>query len=350
MGDLKSELKSLLAEQLLAQPASAQKSTKMVVHARAAPLEKHREQAARVQELVDAADSPATLRAYDADWRLFVKWCTDEGHSTKPVAPETVSFYLERLFAVGKKGKTIERALYGIIFTLRSQGIDWETPPFIKKQLKGIRKKLAQAGKHSKPKDPLEKSDFERIMTLLPIDLRGARDRAVLAILWIGAFRRSEVAGLDVSDVKFVPREGLLVRPKTSKTDQTGEDEGKALPLQQNLDVCPVHALRAWLDAAKIDAGPLFRRVYHDGRIGKGRLSDKSVAEIVKRAAKLAGLDPTKYSGHSPRAGFATSAAADGIELDGIMRQTGHKSVAVVRGYIRHGTMFTKNAAKGMFK
>lgn len=339
-----------MAEQLLARPASARKSTEMVVHKAVAPLEKHREQAARVQELVDAADSPATLRAYDADWRLFVKWCTDEGHSTKPVAPETVSFYLEHLFTAKKKAKTIERALYGIIFTLRSQGVDWETPPFIKKQLKGIRKKIAQAGGHSKPKDPLAKSDFERAMSMFSSDLRGTRDRAVLTILWIGAFRRSEVAGLDVSDVKFVPREGLLVRPKTSKTDQTGQNEGKGLPLQQNLDVCPVHALREWLDVAKIDAGPLFRRVYRDGTVGKGRLSDKSIAEIVKRAAKLAGLDPTKYSGHSPRAGFATSAAADGVELDGIMRQTGHKSVAVARGYIRHGTVFTKNAAKGMFK
>ena len=375
MPDLKSELEGFLALKIVdpdgAQRANARKRDKSkvdhderdvgaMVHVAAtppAPLARHEEGVARVRELVGAAKNPRTLRAYAADWRAFEAWCTENGHVSAPPAPETVALYLAYLFdrKIGRKKtpmkvKSIERALAGVIFTVRTNGFAWETPLFIREQMDGIRKKRAQAGIHTESKDALAKTDLERIVEVLPRDLRGVRDRAILAISFVGAFRRSEVAGLDVSDVKFVPREGLDVRPRTSKTDQKGQNEGKALPLQDNHDACPVHTLRAWLDAAGIERGPLFRRVHHDGTVGEKRLSDKSIAEIVKRAVKLIGLDPAKYSGHSPRAGFATAAAADGRGLDEIMNQTGHRSVTVARGYIRHGTRFTKNAAKGMFR
>jgi len=113
----------------------------------------------------------------------------------------------------------------------------------------------------------------------------------------------------------------------------------------RRVETCPVRALRAWLEAAGITAGPIFRSVNRHGQVQPGRLSDKAVALVVKRAAEAAGLDASRYAGHSLRAGLATSAAAAGVQERDIMRQTGHKSLTTVRRYIREGSMFQDNAA-----
>jgi integrase len=106
-----------------------------------------------------------------------------------------------------------------------------------------------------------------------------------------------------------------------------------------------VRALRAWLERAVITSGPLFRPVDRHGRLGSGRLSDKAVALVVERAATAAGLDPARYAGHSLRAGLATSAAAANVPERVIALQTGHKSMTVLRRYIREGSLFRENAA-----
>jgi integrase len=374
MGDLKSELKSMLALKTLEPARDAPKLTKiarkrvprdeptpssmsnLAIIVPATTLAPPRDDVERVKELVDAAKSANTLRAYAADWRVFAKWCAENNACALPADDATIALYLLYLFErrhprtrVPTATKTIERALAGIAFKHRTEGFNWEMSRLVKEELAGIRKKRAEAGFHLKQKTPLTKLTLLEIMHALGDDLRAARDRAILLILWIGAFRRSEVANLDVSDVKFAPREGIIVRPKTSKTDQEGKNEGKALPLMTDLDACPVHALRNWLDRSGIERGPLFRRILDDGTVGEARLSDRSIAAVVKRAVKLVKLNPDEYGGHSARAGFMTSAAEDGKDISEIMSQSGHKSVAVARGYIRHGTRFTKNAAKGMF-
>ena len=180
----------------------------------------------------------------------------------------------------------------------------------------------------------------------LPDDLRGSRDRALLLVGFAGGMRRSEIIGLDMEDVAIEP-EGLAVTIRRSKTDQEGQGRligivrGARGPLTD-----PVAAIEDWRAAAGIESGPLFREVDRAGRVGAGRLSDRAVARIVKRSAARVGIDPERVSGHSLRAGLATSAAAAGAPERVIMSTTGHRSVTMVRRYIRQGSKYVESASR----
>ena len=130
-----------------------------------------------------------------------------------------------------------------------------------------------------------------------------------------------------------------------SKTDQEGESRTVGIPYGSHLETCPVRAVQAWLEASEITEGPIFRPVDQHGIIASTRLSDRSVARIIQSAAKRAGLDPEQFAGHSLRAGLATAAAAAGVSEHDIARTTGHRSVAVLRRYVRTATVFERNAA-----
>jgi integrase len=206
---------------------------------------------------------------------------------------------------------------------------------------KGIRrsKGTAQEGKK-----PLLTSDLRRILAELPYNLSGARDRALLLVGFAGGFRRSELAGLRVEDLENTP-EGLILRLRRSKTDPEGQGRPVALPYGSDPQTCPVRALRSWLEQARITAGPLFRAIGRLGAVSEQPLHADSVAYLVKRAAGRAGLETVDYAGHSLRAGLATQAAMNGASELAIMKQTGHRSLATVRKYIREGTLFRDNAA-----
>jgi integrase len=178
----------------------------------------------------------------------------------------------------------------------------------------------------------------------LDTDLQGLRDRALLLVGFAGAFRRSELVALNVEDVAFT-REGLIILLRRSKSDQEGEGHKKGLPYGSNPATCPVRALQAWLEAADTNEGPIFRGIHRHGNVKAARLSTRAVALIVKRCAEAAGLDPEAFGGQSLRAGLATSAAAAGVSERVIMQQTGHRSVRMVRRYIREGSLFRENAA-----
>ncbi len=176
--------------------------------------------------------------------------------------------------------------------------------------------------------------------------LDGVGDRALLLLGFAGAFRRAELVGLDVEDLTETD-EGLEVMIRRSKTDQEGAGRKVGVPFGSDPATCPVRSVRAWRQAAGVDTGPLFRGVLH-GRLVSERLSTLGVARAVKRAAKAAGLDPSKFSGHSLRAGLVTCAARAGKSLNAIMEQTGHRSVPMVRRYIRDASLFKDNAAAGI--
>jgi integrase len=149
---------------------------------------------------------------------------------------------------------------------------------------------------------------------------------------------------LDVADVEE-DSDGLRLVVRRSKTDQEGAGLLKGLPRKADPDLCPVRTLAAWLAAGGIEAGPLWRRFDRWGNLTADRLTDQSVALIVKRACRRAGVDPGRYAGHSLRSGFATSAAAAQVAEASIQRQTGHRSAEMVRRYVRHGSVFVDNAA-----
>jgi integrase len=224
-----------------------------------------------------------------------------------------------------------------------AQGLDSPTDAEqVKAIVRGIRRTMGTAQAKKAP------ATAERVLAMVhiaPASLRGLRDRALLLVGFAGAFRRSELAELIVDDLEEVS-EGLRVRLRRSKTDQEGA--GRVVPIPRGILACPVAALRAWLDAAVITHGPVFRSLGKGGRVLTRALSTHSVGLIVQRYAERVGLNPKDFGGHSLRAGFLTSAAARGANLFRLMDQSGHKSVETVRGYIRRAEEFKDHAGVGL--
>ena len=293
---------------------------------------------------VEAAHAPATLRAYRSAWQDFAAWCAAHELPALPAAPETVALYVSDL-ASRAKYATIQRRISAISQAHQSQQLETPTRSLIvRKTLAGIRRThgTAQTGK-----TPAVTETIRQLVATLGDDPADLRDRAIILVGFAGAFRRSELASLDTADVAF-DRAGLVVHLRRSKTDQAGAGLKKGIPYGSNPDTCPVRSLRDWLDAAGIVEGAIFRPIDRHGHIKAQRLSDRAVAEIVKKCARAAGLDPADYAGHSLRAGLATAAAQAGVSERAIMQQTGHTSVTMVRRYIRDGSLFRENAAAGV--
>jgi site-specific recombinase XerD len=289
-----------------------------------------------------------TRRAYAADWAAFQAWCDRKRVESLPATLGNVATYLSDLAAHGRDGRklrasTITRALSGIVYYHRQNGFVLDVKhQQLRDVLKGIRRDLKVAPVQ---KTPIGDEELVAIMGALGSTLFDLRDRAIICLGWNGAFRRSELCALDVEDVAF-HSEGAVVHVKQSKTDQEGKGDYIGIPSAANPALCPVLAVRAWLAAAGHVDGALFRAV-GVGCVGD-RLEGRSVALIVKRAALRAGLDPSKFAGHSLRSGLATTAAEHGVSLESIMRQGRWRSAEVALRYIRPATLFKNNAAKGL--
>jgi site-specific recombinase XerD len=303
---------------------------------------------AELEDLADQArifigqtKAPSTIRAYRSDWRHFEAWCIVRDLEALPAAPETVALYLTDL-ASSFKASTLQRRISSISQAHQAANLDSPTGERVVRMTHaGIRRAIgtAQMGK-----SPVLTVELRAMAATLGGDLLGIRDRALLLLGFAGAFRRSELVSLNVDDV-VETSDGLVVTLRRSKTDQEGAGREVGIPYGSTLATCPVRALQAWREAAGITEGALFRAVGRGAVAGERRLSDKSVALTVKRTARAAGLDPANYAGHSLRSGLATSAAAAGASERAIMAQTGHKSLPMVRRYIRNGSLFRENAA-----
>lgn len=298
-----------------------------------------------VTKNIEAARSANTRRGYQGDWHRFESWCAAHGVAAMPADPATVAAYATALGEDGKKVATIERALTSIA---QAHGLAGKPSPTtderVRTVLKGIRRRLGRAQRKAQPLLPL---DLRVVVKELPTDLRGLRDRALLLVGFSGAFRRSELVAIEVADVEHVD-DGLVVTVRRGKTDQEGQGRRVGIPHGRHASTCPVKALAAWLEAAGTKDGPIFREVTRGGVVTEGRASDRAVDRAVKRAVKAAGLDASGYSAHSLRAGFVTAAVRAGKREDRIMAQTGHRSHAVMAGYIREAGMFVDNAAVGL--
>jgi site-specific recombinase XerD len=297
-----------------------------------------------VRDYARASKAANTLRAYRADLADFTLWCADHDLARLPAAPETVALYITALAQAGARATTIQRRLSALSQAHQLAGHEPSPTqaPIVRSTMAGIRRRLGVAPEQ---KTPTLTPELRRMIGTCPADsLAGARDRALLLLGFAGAFRRSELVSLDVEDLDETA-DGLRIQLRRSKTDQEGEGREVGVPFGQHPETCPIRALRAWRSAGSIQAGPVFRPVNRHDQLQETRLTDKSVARIVKRAAERAGLEPSHYAGHSLRAGLATAAAAGGASERAIMQQTGHRSVVMVRKYIRSGTLFQENAA-----
>ena len=271
-----------------------------------------------------------TIRAYKSDFNDFTLFCSKHGMRNMPTEPKTVSLYLTNL---SKKSRysTLKRRLASIKVMHKYKGHYLDVKhPIIVENLLGIKR---QIGVYQKAKKPLLFNDLKLIIKQINESKESAykkmRNKALILVGFAGGFRRSELVSLTKQDIEFV-REGVKIFVKKSKSDQSGEGMTKAIPSFKMIEYCPVDNLKNWLFENKNDlAFPI---------------SDKNVALIIKKYALKAGLDGTKYAGHSLRSGFATTTAEYGASERNIMAMTGHKSVDMVRRYIKEADLFKNNA------
>ena len=276
--------------------------------------------------------SANTLRAYQADFKDFSVFCARNGLSSMPTEPKILSLYLTHLSA-SSKFSTLKRRIASISVIHKMKGHYLDTKhPLIMENLHGIKR---VKGSNQKAKKPILINDLKLIINAIgqanPSGNKKIRDKTLLLIGFSGGFRRSELVNIEYEDLEFV-NEGVKIFIKRSKTDQSGEGMIKAIPYFDNNNYCPVISLKEWIDVSEIKSGKIFE------------ISDRSVALIIKKYASLSGLDPNRYSGHSLRSGFATSAAESGAEERNIMAMTGHKTTQMVRRYIQEANLFKNNA------
>ena len=286
-----------------------------------------------------------TVRAYKSDFEDFSLFCVKNNFNNLPSEPKVVSLYLTHLSSRDSKISTIKRRLVsiGVIHKMKGHYLDTKHPVIIE-NLMGIRRRK---GTIQKGKKPLLINDLKILIDVInkenEPDIKKLRNKALLIIGFSGGFRRNEIVSLDVEDVEFV-FEGVKITVKRSKTDQYGEGMVKAIPHFDNSLYCPVTTLQRWLNISKIKKGSLFRRFLKGSVLSDKRLTDQSIALIIKSYLVKAGIDCNNYSGHSLRSGFATSAAEAGAEERSIMNMTGHKSTEMVRRYIKEANLFKNNA------
>jgi len=286
-----------------------------------------------------------TIRAYKSDFNDFGLFCAQNGFKSLPSEPKIISLYITHLSTKEVKMSTLKRRLVsiGVIHKLKGHYLDTKHPSIIE-NLMGIKRRK---GSVQKGKKPLLINNLKQIINVIDKDIndeiKQLRDRSIILIGFSGGFRRNEIVSLDYDDLDFVS-EGLKINIKRSKTDQFGEGSLKALPYFENSQYCPVASLQKWLDMSKINEGPLFRKFKKGSKISDKRLTDQTVALLIKKYLEMAGINSKNYSGHSLRSGFATSAAESGAEERSIMAMTGHKSTEMVRRYIKEANLFKNNA------
>ena len=281
---------------------------------------------------LENSKSSNTIRAYQSDFNDFSLFCSKNGFKSMPTQPKILSLYLTDLSSRSKYS-TLRRRLasISIIHKLKGYYID-NKHPIIMENLMGIKR---VKGSNQKGKKPLLINDLKIVIKAIgqskEKEIKKIRDKALLLIGFSGGFRRSELVNIENEDIEFVS-EGVKIFIKRSKTDQSGEGMTKGIPYFNNNEFCPVIALKNWINILEKKQNKIFN------------ISDKSVALILKKYANIAGLDSSKYAGHSLRSGFATSTAESGAEERTIMAMTGHKSTEMVRRYIKEANLFKNNA------
>ncbi|WP_259994451.1 tyrosine-type recombinase/integrase [Sulfitobacter sp. S190] len=310
------------------------------------------------RDYAKASTAENTNKAYAADWKHFARWCRLRGTDPLPPSPEMIGLYLTDLAAPSNGSpalsvSTIDRRLSGLAWNATQRGFTLDRKNrHISTVLAGIKRK------HARPpvqKEAILPEDILAMVATLPFDLRGLRDRAILLLGYAGGLRRSEIVSLDVGKDDTPDSGGWVeilddgaVLTLNAKTGWREVEIGRG----SSDSTCPVHALEQWLHFAKIDFGPVFVGTSRDGkRASETRLNDKHVARLIKRTVLDAGIRselPEKdrlalFSGHSLRAGLASSAEVDERY---VQKHLGHASAEMTRRYQRRRDRFRVNLTK----
>jgi integrase len=288
----------------------------------------------KILEYLQAATAASTRRAYQSDVRHFLA----HGGAV-PATGEQVARYLVDHAAVLSMA-TLARRLVSIRVTHVVRGLSDPTrSELVRLTFRGIRRK------HGQPQcrvHALTHSDLSAIIPSLGQSAKDLRDAAILLIGFAGAFRRSELATIECQHIE-ISEPGAVIQIPRSKTDQDGRGRMIHIPRTPG-PLCPVAALQRWMFNAGITEGPVFRPLMRNGKLGKGRISPGAIASIVKQRIGETGRNPSCYSGHSLRAGFATEAARIGVPKWSIKAQTGHLSDSTLERYIREGELHSSDA------
>ena len=288
-----------------------------------------------VRTYVRDAISTKTRTAYQSDLRYLLGW-----GGTLPASDTMLADYLAD-HAGSLTVATLVRRLASISRAHQARALPNPTgSELVRATLRGIKRAHGRPQRRAKP---LVKEDLFAVLAAMGDTLKDARDCALLLNGFAGGFRRSELVAINCNEIETV-RQGVVVHVRRSKTDQEGLGQKVGIP-HGRTRWCPVTALNDWLERSGIEDGPVFRPVDRHGNLLRGRLSGEAVSLCIKARVATVGLDPDDYSGHSLRAGLATSAAASGVSSWKIRQQTGHASDAMLARYIRDGELFVDNAA-----
>lgn len=293
---------------------------------------------AKARTYQDAADAPATLRAYAADLKNYQAWCACSGFQALPATPEVVGAYLAAA-GEGYAMQTLRRRVAAIARASGVTGHPLDTKhPAIRETLRGIGRTHGSRGRRSAA---LTTSELRKLSGICEAGLAGDRDRALLLVGFAGALRRSELVALDVERLTW-SNDGVKLLLEKSKTDKKGEGAEVMIVFGRHEATCPVRALRGWLEAASIKSGPVFRKVNKAGRVEAWRLSEDAVRQILLRRAAQAGVKGSlaePVSPHGLRAGFVTTAYRNGVPDEEIMGHTRHRSLTTMRSYVRRAKL-----------
>jgi integrase len=289
----------------------------------------------RVAALIESSISDNTRRAYQSDLAHFGAW-----GGQLPASPAIVASYLAA-HAQTLSVATLVRRMATISQAHEARGLPNPCrSEIVRATLRGVKRTRGIAQKEARP---LLREDLFRVLDAIGAGVKDTRDRALLLVGFAGGFRRSELVGLDFADIERV-LQGMVILLRHSKTDQEGAGRKIGIPYGRTRH-CPVFALDRWLAVSGIESGPVFRPVNRHGRVATELLlSGEVVSLVVKERVAAAGMNPAGFSGHSLRAGFATSAAQAGVSSFKIRAQTGHASDAMLSRYIRDNEMFLDNA------
>jgi integrase len=312
----------------------------------------------QAEEYACASQATNTRRAYESDLRSFATFCDAHGVDTLPATPQIAALYFANLASTGKAVSTIRRHAVSIAQAHKLAGlVNPVADPHVRKILQGIARTNGTA---SHQKSPLLIEHLRAVLKTLDTGgitptLMGLRDRAILLLAFSCASRRSEIAALDVPDLRFEST-GLVVTVRRSKTDKEGKGREIGVPYlpPSRADLCAARAVKAWIEASKLERGPLFRSFALAGYgmeqpLSDRRISGRAVAELVKRVTDRADLTGD-FSGHSLRSGFVTQAAmTKGVSEVDIMRVSGHRSVTILRSYVRKASVLQDCPLSVMF-
>lgn len=291
--------------------------------------------AERIANAIEAELAPATRETYACGWRQWDRWCQGRGIEPLPAPPEALAAFLAERAEAGLHFTTLDAYCSGIAHRHGQEGLpDPTAHPVVRRVRRGLRRIIGVAP--LRQAHPLTVAELSQIIESIDAEtVIGIRDRAILLLGYASAMRPGEVAALDIDDIGRKPT-GILITIRRSKTDRDAAGQVVGVARGQHLHTDPVRALDDWLALRPTGPGPLFTRVYYRNHPRLQRIGPRAISRTVQERAHAAGFDNLPVTGHSLRAGHATTAAVNGVPIDRIAAQTRHRDLStLLNHYIR---------------